>query len=186
MSVLSVTCCALFSAVCAFTLVSASGCGTDAQGVDACRDIEEARCTSAKSCGTVSDVAECQRFYRDQCLHGLAVASPGTAAINACVATIRQAGLCATPAPTTLLDACTPSVSLSAPLAKTACDVVANPQYAEECAFLVPTVDAGTAGSGGTAATAGSGGGTGGSSGTSDGGASGSEDVAGSAGTGGA
>ena len=56
MSVLSVTCCSLLSAVCAFTLVSATGCGTDAQGVDDCREIEQARCEAAKSCGLISDV----------------------------------------------------------------------------------------------------------------------------------
>src|SRR3954469_404725 len=95
MSVLSTVCCALLSAVTAFAIVTAAGCGTDAKGVDDCRDIEQARCAAAKSCGIVDDVAECQNFYRDQCLHGLAVAPPGAAAIKNCVGTIRAAGDCA-------------------------------------------------------------------------------------------
>src|ERR1700709_2144757 len=94
MSVLSVTCCSLFSAICAFTLVNAAGCGTDAKGVDDCREIEEARCAAAKNCGIVDDVDECQRFYRDQCLHGLTVASPGPVLVKACVTVINEAGTC--------------------------------------------------------------------------------------------
>src|ERR1700742_4916229 len=95
MSVLSTISCALLSAVTAFTLVSAAGCGTDAKGVDDCRDIEQARCAAAKNCGTVKDVAECQDYYRDQCLHGLAVSPPSSSVIQACVGTINAAGVCA-------------------------------------------------------------------------------------------
>src|SRR5450432_238662 len=95
MSVLSAMSCALLSAVSAFTLVTAAGCGTDAKGVDDCRDIEEARCSADKNCGVIMNVTECQNFYRDQCLHGLPVSPPGAAAIKACVATIHAAGVCA-------------------------------------------------------------------------------------------
>ncbi len=55
-----------------FWCSSAAGCGTDAVGVDECRDIEEARCEAAQFCDIVDDVDACKRFYRDQCLHGLA------------------------------------------------------------------------------------------------------------------
>jgi hypothetical protein len=172
MSVLSVTCCSLFSAICAFTLVNAAGCGTDAQGVDDCRDIEQARCAAAKSCGIVEDVDACQRFYRDQCLHGLAVSPPSSTMLKACLATIHQAGMCAASDAGTELSDCT-DVTQSAPRAKKACDLVTNPEYAEECSFLAPAEDAGTVSSGGT-------------SGASEGGSSGSEEAAGSAGTSGA
>jgi hypothetical protein len=172
MSVLSVTCCALLSAVCAFTLVSASGCGTDAKGVDDCRDIEEARCSAAPGCGLLHDVDECKRFYRDQCLHGLAVSPPSGSVLKACVETIKNAGLCAMGDARTELSECTPAVSSSAPGAETACDIVNNPEKAVECSFLAPDADAGSAGSG-----------TGGSSGSNEGGSSGSEDAAGSGGT---
>jgi hypothetical protein len=174
MSVLSVTCCSLFSAICAFTLVNAAGCGTDAKGVDDCRDIEEARCTAAENCGLVSDVDACQRFYRDQCLHGLAVSPPSSTVLKACLATIKSAGDCAmNDAGDTKLNACEPTPSVSAPKAKTACDLVTNPEYAVECSFLAPGEDAGAV----------SGGGTSGSSSSSEGGSSGSEDAAGSSGT---
>ncbi len=149
MSVWSVISCTLLSGVCAFTLASAAGCGTDAKGIDECREIEQARCSAALSCGTVSDVPECKRFYRDQCLHGLAVASPGTAALKACVATIQAAGSCAMADASTALDHCE-NVSVSAPRAKKACDIVANPEYAEECSFLLPTAAAGGSSEGGS------------------------------------
>ncbi len=148
MSVLSVSCCSLLSAVCAFTLVSASmaGCGTDAKGVDDCRDIEEARCVAAKSCAKLSDVDGCKRFYRDQCLHGLAVASPGSNQVKLCVAAIQNAGSCASNADgaATPLDACDPPIS--APAATKACDVVNEPELATDCAFLVPASGSGGAG----------------------------------------
>ena len=128
MSVLSLTCCSLFSAVCAFTLVSATGCGTDAQGIDDCRQIEQARCAAAKNCGIISDIPACQRFYRDQCLHGLPVAPPGSVKLQACVTTIQAAGMCATQG------------------VDTVCNLVKEPEKASECSFLMPGVDAGAGG----------------------------------------
>jgi hypothetical protein len=162
MSVSSVLCCSLLSAAFALMLVSAAGCGTDAKGVDDCREIEQARCAAAQNCG-VSDVSACQRFYRDQCLHGLAAASPGSVKVKACVATIRAAGLCA--AQDASLDGCS--------TAKDACAVVNNPQTTAECAFLSANADAGTGGSGsvGESAAAGSSG------------SAGAEDTAGAAGS---
>lgn len=79
-------------------LVFATGCGTSPVGVGACKQIEEARCRRAPACGVSiqppystsgSEVDECIRFYDVQCLHGLAVADPGTDAVNACVASIQ-------------------------------------------------------------------------------------------------
>jgi hypothetical protein len=159
MSVLSTVCCALLSAVSAFTLVTAAGCGTSAQGVDDCRDIEDARCSAAKNCnGLVSDVTQCQLFYRDQCLHGLAVSSPGSTAIKACVATIQAAGVCALQGPDTAPADCTNAPISSATTAQTTCEIVTNPEKTSECGFLVPTADAGTSGAGGSGGSAGTGG----------------------------
>jgi hypothetical protein len=171
MSVLSATCCALFSAVFAFTLVSSSGCGTSAVGVDQCRDILDAQCTAAQTCGIITDVDACKRYYRDDCLHGLAGAAPATQAVNACVATINAAGVCAMADAGIALKDCG-TLSGSAPSASTACDVVRTPQIASECAFLVPASDAGTA--------AGGSGGAGGAAG--EGGSSGANDAAGTSG----
>ena len=149
MSALSLTCCSLLSAVCAFTLVSATGCETDAQGIDDCRQIEQARCVAAQSCGFVSDVPACQRFYRDQCLHGLPVAPPGSVKLNECVATIHAAGICATQSPdgvATALDDCEQHVTVGAPGVATACDLVREPEKSAECSFLVPGADGGVGG----------------------------------------
>lgn len=155
MSVLSVSCCSFFSAICAFALVSSTGCGTDARGVDECRAIEQARCEAAKSCGIISDVVACQRYYRDQCLHGLAVASPGSAKVNACVATIRAAGVCAAQSKGSdpELSACDPALDEAPPLV-TACDLVNAPEQAASCAFLAPASDAGSGGKSGAAGSA--------------------------------
>jgi uncharacterized membrane protein YgcG len=183
MSVLSTVSCALLSAVSAFTLVTAAGCGTDAKGVDDCRDIEEARCTAAKNCGIVSDVAECQNFYRDQCLHGLAVSTPSSTVLKQCVATIRAAGVCALQGADTAVADCTDGNPSTATTATTTCAIVTNPETTTECSFLMPTVDAGTAGSGGAGGAAGSAG-SGGSAGT--GGSAGSSDAGGAGGAGGA
>jgi hypothetical protein len=76
-------------------------CGTDAVGVDTCRQIEEARCQQAPACGisleppyrtSGTDVAACVRFYDDECLHGLVSGhDPGPILVGACVAAIRGA-----------------------------------------------------------------------------------------------
>ena len=166
---------ALLSAVAAFTLVTGAGCGTDAKGVDECRNIEEARCSAAKNCGIISDVAQCQTFYRDQCLHGLAVTPPGSARIKDCVNTIRAAGVCALQGPDTLLGDCPAGLPSTGTSAETTCQIVTNPETTSECSFLMPDAVA----SGG----AGGGSGTGGSS---NGGAANTVDAADADGTAGA
>ncbi len=101
--------------------LAAAGCGTDAVGVAACKQIEEARCLrAAKSCpqlqvsppvynsGSWADA--CIRDYDVACLHGLSVSDPGPAVVNACVSAI-QSGTC---------------------------DVVQNPTTAAACAWLQP------------------------------------------------
>src|SRR5688572_30918766 len=50
----------------------AGGCTSGAVAIAQCREIEYARCEAAVPCGVVTDVDECKRFYRDQCLHGIA------------------------------------------------------------------------------------------------------------------
>ncbi|MEI9940451.1 MAG: hypothetical protein WDO69_24825 [Pseudomonadota bacterium] len=146
MSVLSLTCCSLLSAVCAFALVSSAGCGTDAQGIDDCRDIEQARCAAAQNCGLITDVPACQRFYRDQCLHGLPVPPPGSVKLKECVDTIQAAGMCATQTEgaDTPLSQC--DTMIDAPGVETACDLVKEPEKSVACSFLTPGADAGVGG----------------------------------------
>lgn len=134
-----------------FALVSGAGCGTDAKAIDECRDIEQARCEAAKPCGLVEDVDECQRFYRDHCLHGMVVESPGQNQVDRCVSTIKKAGACAeTNVEATLADCPDVSTSSSSMLA---CDVVLTPENTVECDFLTPA-PAATGGSGGTSSSA--------------------------------
>lgn len=133
-----------------------ASCGTDAEGVDDCRDIEQARCAAAAHCAVIDDVEGCQRFYRDQCLHGLAVASPGGPAVKACVAAIDDAGVCAAADPSDT-SAC------AAPLdATSACDAILHPETLSACSFLAPTASSsggsssdGSSSEGGTPATGG-------------------------------
>src|SRR5882724_3002222 len=85
----------LLSAAITFSLVTASGCGTNAVGVDDCRSIEQARCHAGAPCGIIEDVDACDRYYRDHCLHGLATKPPAGASVSACVQVIEAAGRCA-------------------------------------------------------------------------------------------
>jgi len=77
----------------------AASCGTSPVGVNACKQIEEARCRRAPACGVSlqppfstsgSDVDECIRFYDVECLHGLEVPDPGPAAVSACVSAVQS------------------------------------------------------------------------------------------------
>jgi hypothetical protein len=148
----------LLSAVTTFSIVTASGCGTKAVGVDDCRDIERARCRAGAACGVVDDVPACERYYRDHCLHGLATKPPSNAVVDACVQVIERAGRCASADPKSSLTECEEAVSEEYWTVTTACDVVAHPELTTECAFLTdtPPVD----GSGGQGGQAASGGGT--------------------------
>jgi hypothetical protein len=119
----------------AFAAVSSPGCGTSAVGVDDCRDIEQARCDAAAACGTVSDVGECQRFYRDHCLHGLPNAPPPRETVDDCVAAINNLRLCASAfGPGAALSECKPEVP--AQNATHVCEVVKAPERAYACSFL--------------------------------------------------
>jgi hypothetical protein len=122
----------------AFAVTTSAGCGTDAVGIDACRDIEIARCEAAQHCGRVDDVAACRRFYRDHCLHGLrtGIEVPPEDEVNRCVATIKKAGECAKGDRQALLDECEPTVTRDSRGADYACDIVLYPEWATECSFL--------------------------------------------------
>jgi hypothetical protein len=136
----------LLSAAISFSLVSASGCGTSAIGVDDCRDIEQARCRAGKSCGIVDDVEACERYYRDHCLHGLPAKLQAGASAAACVEVIEAAGRCAAADPTIALSDCSEPVPSSKRGLTKACDVVLHPERAADCDFLSDLPDEGSAG----------------------------------------
>jgi hypothetical protein len=141
----------LLSAATSFSLVSASGCGTSAMGIDDCRDIQQARCRAGRACGIVDDVPACERYYRDHCLHGLAATPPAGASVAACVDVIEAAGRCASADPESRLVDCNENEQVTDPLPglSRACDVVKHPELATECAFLTDVpADEGSAGQG--------------------------------------
>jgi hypothetical protein len=151
------------SAVLTFIMLQAIGCRTKAVGINDCREIEEARCEAAVHCGDqipVDDVEACKRFYRDQCLHGLAIDDdPSSSAVRACVAAITSAGNCAkNDGADTRIEDCADAPELmqgfDAERLETACDVIERPQYTAACFFLNDTDDeppapAGEGGAGG-------------------------------------
>jgi hypothetical protein len=95
-------------------------CGTDAVGVETCRQIEEARCRQAPNCPDIDlsvpkhrdpNVDACIRYYRDACLHGLAApADPGAVATKACIDAINRGN----------------------------CQIVEHPETDPACAWLIP------------------------------------------------
>jgi hypothetical protein len=103
------------------TALFAIGCGTDAQGTEACRRIEQARCQRARvlcpELGIHDDpsLTECLGAARDRCLHGLPVSDPGSTLVDRCVASVSQTQTC---------------------------DVVLSPEKSPECAFLTPEISA--------------------------------------------
>jgi hypothetical protein len=121
--------------------LAAMGCGTDAVGVSECRAFEQVRCQAAASCG-YPDVAECERFQRDHCLHGVELESINTIQLDACAQDVGRAGRCAAgQGPDTAVSACDePVVTESTP--RTACEVVLSPELAASCVFLVPGASA--------------------------------------------
>lgn len=122
----------------------AAGCGTDAVGVDECRDIEQARCEAAPACqGEQFDVGACRLFYRDHCLHGMRVESaPSQRSVDLCVARIQQAAACArSTGAETPIESCPAEEQPGGKEGDevlTACGAVAAPERLTDCAFLVP------------------------------------------------
>jgi len=114
----------------AAALVLPLGCGPDPEGVEDCRAIEGARCRAAAACGEIEDAARCERYYRDQCLHGLSVDSPGRPVVEGCVEAIEAA----------------PD--------EDDCESVLEPERLSACSFLgesdEPAPDPGAGGEGGT------------------------------------
>jgi hypothetical protein len=119
--------------VSALGAAAAVACGNDAVGVQACRQIETARCEVAPSCPTqfptfatvpVPDgdpVTACVRYYNDACLHGIVTTvAPSQLSVNQCVAEIQAIGKIAA----TARDAGAACTLLLDPWATPACDFV--------------------------------------------------------------
>jgi hypothetical protein len=149
--------------------VSLPGCGTDATGVEACRDIETARCKAAAACGYTADqVTVCTEFYRDQCLHGLENSGyePSASEVEACVAAVNQVRACAEGGKATMTDCPEAALVPGADASVTPCAILTDKAHLlAACAFASAPPDAGTPadggdGSGGAGGAGGAGGGT--------------------------
>jgi hypothetical protein len=99
----------------------AGACSNTANGADACRAIETARCNQLAACDPsfLGSALSCQRFYDTQCERGLpdGVVAPTQTQLDACVAAIGAS-----------------------------CDVAHNPQSSAACSFLGAVTDAGDTG----------------------------------------
>jgi hypothetical protein len=132
----------------------AGGCVSGAVAIAECREIESARCEASVPCGVIEDVDECQRFYRDQCLHGiLGPKAPTAQEQDACVAAITGAGQCAEEDPDGPLDRCAPEGAGglggqgSLTEDSTVCEFLAAPWEADVCNFLnEPPAEGGASG----------------------------------------
>lgn len=118
-------------------VISSASCGTQASGIEECRQIENARCQSAAQCGLIDDVAACERYVRDQCLHGIPDdLGPSNSEVTACVEAIEDVGSCAK----RLGDKADPSNcsqdSVNSATASRVCQLVERPERLEDCRFL--------------------------------------------------
>ncbi|MDI1478789.1 hypothetical protein [Polyangium sp. y55x31] len=125
----------------------ASACGTDAVGIDACREIETARCEALPACGgTEAEATYCIDLYRDQCLHGIqSGVEPGADATARCVEAVRAVAACARAGAASMADCpAEPLVAAADPAAITPCVVITRrPEQLADCAFVASTADAG-------------------------------------------
>jgi hypothetical protein len=152
-------------------LAATAACDSGATGIEACRSIETARCHAVVRCPgspvtSEEDASNCELFYRDHCLHGMADGlNPDQGTVDSCVVAIGLARACQDSGQT--LAACNaaaldggtegPTLIASASPGTTGCQAVLNPELLQACNFLAvaPTAP----GTGGTGATAAGGGG---------------------------
>lgn len=148
----------------------APGCGTDAVGIEACRQVEAARCEVAPVCVGFADapaieteqqVQNCREFYRDHCLLGLEniEADAGQGEIDSCVKAIRATADCQDPKKSTmalcgvpLRDGLDPEVA--------PCEVLQKPHWLQSCRWLDPNrkISSAAGGDGGGGGAGGAGG----------------------------
>ncbi|WP_438001959.1 hypothetical protein WMF26_22100 [Sorangium sp. So ce185] len=172
----------------AVTLATQS-CGTAAVGIDACRQIETARCEAAAACPAWVGSADadervdaCVEFVWDQCLHGIENAGtedhpapePTGSQIKACVDAIGATRKCAADNVASMAECSAAPPAHGADGALSPCEVITKRAHAlKACAFVVDPTGAGDGGGGGSASGAGEGGGNGGGGGGEGGGGGG-------------
>ncbi|WP_437664106.1 hypothetical protein [Sorangium sp. So ce1182] len=177
-------------------ILAAQSCGSDAVGVDACRQIERARCEAAAVCpewvGTAAadeQVKTCVEFYWDHCLHGIekarittnagvvqAAPEPTDAEVQACIAAIGAARDCASSKVASIAECPAAPPAEGEDASVSPCVVITQKAHVlEACAFVVQPAEAPDGGGAdGDGAGGGGAGGSGGAGGTGSGGAGGS------------
>lgn len=122
-----------------FACTVLSACSTKAVAVQECREIESARCEASVPCGIVEEdgVEECQRFYRDQCLHGIAgPKAPTGDELKVCIELIETAQ-----------EAAEASMNLGGQSQEDshalACEIISRPWDLPQCAFVLPSGEGG-------------------------------------------
>jgi len=142
-----------------FLLLGAStlsgACNTGAVGTKECREIEYVRCEASPACEiggivTPDDVAACKRFYKGQCLHGIAgPVGPAAQAQKDCVAALNAAAACAQDDARTEASTC---ADLPTKISKddpgieeftNVCDVIGRPWDLAVCDFMLPSTGEG-------------------------------------------
>ena len=145
------------------------GCGTDAVGVDACRQIETARCQAAPACTgddftfairTEEQVRNCITLYNDHCLHGMENVEggePDQGDVDRCVAAIEATAACKKNGSSYMVQ-CPEITVLGDTTVLTPCQVLHDPELLQDCGFIQAkeeddgdtTATSGTGGTGGT------------------------------------
>lgn len=126
----------------------AASCGTDAVGIEACRQIELARCDEAPACQADFEVERCHELYRDQCLHGIENSShpPSDAEISDCVGAIKEVGACTKEGAANMKDCPVALVESVLPATISPCDILlSNAHLLQKCSFAALPTDAGPA-----------------------------------------
>ncbi|WP_272829026.1 hypothetical protein [Sorangium sp. Soce836] len=188
--------------------LATQSCGTDAVGIDACRQIETARCEAAAACPAWVGSADadarvdaCVEFSWDQCLHGIENAGtkehpapePTESQIKACVDAIGATRECAADNVASMAECSAAQPAEGADRALSPCEVIIGRAHElAACAFVAKSTGAGggegDGGGGGSAGADGEGGGNGGgggAGGAGDGGGGGSAGADGEGGGGG-
>ncbi len=165
------------------TLLHGAGCNGGAVGVDACIEIEQARCGLAPKCAgidkvpeikTPTEVANCKILYRDHCRVGLentVSAEPAKGTIDACVAALTAAVACHTQGLATMFGCLengqqigvadftlSPCATLETPQNLTACNFIETPPTTSTTAAATTATTAATTTSTTTSSTTGGGG----------------------------
>lgn len=159
---------AVRTALCLVLVPALLHCEDGATGIEACRAIEEKKCTLVAGCPgsavqTDADIQACKLFYRDQCLHGIADSvEPDDASVAVCLAALDAAGACAEQT----LSSCAGAPELAGGVdgsKTTGCEAVLASELLAGCGFLAPAsgAEAGGATSASTAASGGEAGGGG-------------------------